>query len=175
MTVTVARLRALAPALIVLEATGGEDTALVAAVAAASRPVVVANPREVRDVAKATGQRARTDRHRSAHAAAPLRRDPRHLRGRERRLGAADHDLDDTIQKSPVWRATEHLLRTVPGIGPVMSRTRLADLPALGRLKSHTDRGAGRVPAGPSGTSGASGEVARLSAPCTTSAKVARR
>ena len=57
MTVTVARLRALAPALIVLEAAGGGDTALVAAVAAASRPVVVANPREVRDVAKATGQR----------------------------------------------------------------------------------------------------------------------
>ncbi len=42
--------------------------------------------------------------------------------------------LDDTIQKSPVWRAKENLLRTVPGIGPVVSRTLLADLPELGGL-----------------------------------------
>ena len=62
MTVTVARLNALAPALIVLEATGGYETALVAALAAASLPVVVANPRQVRDCAKATGQLAKTDR-----------------------------------------------------------------------------------------------------------------
>ncbi len=62
MTVTVARLRALAPALIVLEATGGYETALVTAVAAASLPVVVANPRQVRDCAKAIGQLANTDR-----------------------------------------------------------------------------------------------------------------
>jgi len=34
---------------------------------------------------------------------------------------------------SPVWRATENLLRTVPGIGPVVSRTLLADLPELGQ------------------------------------------
>ncbi len=59
---TVARLRTLAPSLIVLEATGGDETALVAAVAAASLPVVVANPRQVRAFAKATGQLAKTDR-----------------------------------------------------------------------------------------------------------------
>ena len=47
---------------------------------------------------------------------------------------AVDHDLDETIQKSPVWRAKEDLLRTVPGIGPVVSRTILADLPELGQL-----------------------------------------
>ena len=34
-------------------------------------------------------------------------------------VAAVDRDLDDTIQKSPVWRAKENLLRTVPGIGPV--------------------------------------------------------
>ena len=47
--------------LIVLEATGGYETALVAAFAAAALPVVVANPRQVRDFAKATGQLAKTD------------------------------------------------------------------------------------------------------------------
>lgn len=56
------RLQASAPALIVLEATGGLERALVAQLLAAKLPVVVANPRQVRDFAKATGQRAKTDR-----------------------------------------------------------------------------------------------------------------
>jgi transposase len=178
---TVTRVRGLMPTLIVLEATGGYETALVAALAAATLPVVVANPRQVRDFAKATGQLAKTDRldaqllalfaervhptprplpdavlqqldalmtrrrqlqdmltaenNRLEHAAGPIRREiSRHIRWLERRVAAADRDLDDTIQKSPVWRAKENLLRTVPGIGPVVSRTLLADLPELGRL-----------------------------------------
>jgi transposase len=57
----VARCQTLAPTLIVLEATGGYETALVAALATAGLPVVVANPRQVRDFAKATGQLAKTD------------------------------------------------------------------------------------------------------------------
>lgn len=57
----VARCQALTPALIVLEATGGYEAALVAALATAGLPVVVANPRQVRDFAKATGQLAKTD------------------------------------------------------------------------------------------------------------------
>lgn len=177
----VGRMRALAPTLIVLEATGGYETALVAAFAAAALPVVVANPRQVRDFAKATGQLAKTDhvdaqllalfaervhptprplpdaalqqldalmtrrrqlldmataeRNRLEHAAAPIRRDiSQHLRWLERRVAAVDRDLDDTIQKSPVWRAKEDLLRTAPGVGPVVSRTLLADLPELGQL-----------------------------------------
>jgi transposase len=69
------------------------------------------------------------------HAAAPIRREiTRHIRWLERRVAAVDRELDDTIQKSPVWRAKENLLRSVPGIGPVVSRTLLADLPELGRL-----------------------------------------
>ena len=55
---TVDRLCAVAPSLIVLEATGGYETALVAALAAATLPLVVANPRQVRDFGKATGQLA---------------------------------------------------------------------------------------------------------------------
>jgi hypothetical protein len=54
-------LRPRAPSLIVLEATGGFEHAVVAALAAAGLPVVVANPRQVRDFARATGQLAKTD------------------------------------------------------------------------------------------------------------------
>ncbi len=54
-------LAALAPALVVLEATGGYELLCVAALAAAQLPVVVVNPRQVRDFAKATGQLAKTD------------------------------------------------------------------------------------------------------------------
>lgn len=55
------RLRTPAPALIVLEATGGLELPLTGALAAAGLPVVVVNPRQVRDFAKATGQLAKTD------------------------------------------------------------------------------------------------------------------
>jgi transposase len=58
----VERLRALTPMLIVLEATGGYELLSVAALATATLPVVVVNPRQVRDFAKATGQLAKTDR-----------------------------------------------------------------------------------------------------------------
>ena len=51
-----------------------------------------------------------------------------------RGVAAVDRDLDDTIQKSRVWQAKENLLRTVPGIGSIVSRTLLVDLPELGRL-----------------------------------------
>jgi transposase len=57
----VAQLQAAAPMLIVLEATGGSHRATVAALTAAGLPVVVANRRQTRDVAKATGQLAKTD------------------------------------------------------------------------------------------------------------------
>ena len=57
----VERLRSIAPTLIVLEATGGYELLGVAALAAAALPVVVVNPRQVRDFAKATGQLAKTD------------------------------------------------------------------------------------------------------------------
>jgi transposase len=52
---TVARLRTVAPALIVAEAMGGYERARVAALAAAGQPLVVANPRQGRDCARALG------------------------------------------------------------------------------------------------------------------------
>lgn len=57
----VTQLQALAPTLIVLEATGGFQRAVVAALTMVGLPVVVANPRQTRDFAKATGQLAKTD------------------------------------------------------------------------------------------------------------------
>jgi transposase len=56
-----AQLRQRKPALIVLEATGGWQGSLVAALAVAKRPFAVMNPRQIRDVAKATGPLAKTD------------------------------------------------------------------------------------------------------------------
>jgi len=58
----VRRLSAVLPTLIVLEATGGYEVLCTAARGAASLPVVVVNPRQVRDFARATGQLAKTDR-----------------------------------------------------------------------------------------------------------------
>src|SRR3954465_11433688 len=58
----VERLAALAPTLVVLEATGGLEVRLAAALAAAGLPVAVVNPRRVRAFARATGRLAKTDR-----------------------------------------------------------------------------------------------------------------
>lgn len=175
----VARLQALGPTLIVLEATGGYEHAVLSALAVAALPVVAVNPRQVRDFAKALGILAKTDqidarvlaqfadkvrppvralpdeataelaalvarrrqlldmltaeRHRLAHARAAVRRNlEQHIRWLEQRVRDLDDDLTTRIHQSPVWRAKEDLLRSVPGIGPIVARTLLAGLPELG-------------------------------------------
>jgi transposase len=60
MAALVGRLQAVQPPLMVLEATGGDHRAVVAALAAAALPLVVVNPRQVRACAQATGQLANT-------------------------------------------------------------------------------------------------------------------
>ena len=57
----VSRLKALNPAIVVLESTGGLELPSVAALAAAALPVAIVNPRQVRDFARATGTLAKTD------------------------------------------------------------------------------------------------------------------
>lgn len=52
----------------------------------------------------------------------------------ERSLTEIDHDIDQVIRSSTIWRAKDHLLRSVPGVGPVVSCTLLAQLPELGTL-----------------------------------------
>jgi transposase len=49
-------------------------------------------------------------------------------------VATLDDDLDTTLRASPVWREREDLFRSVPGIGPVCTRTLLLDLPELGTL-----------------------------------------
>jgi transposase len=76
------RLQALHPTLIVLEATGGMERAATAALATAGLPVVVVNPRQARDFARATGQLAKTDALEAralAHVADVIRPTPRPL------------------------------------------------------------------------------------------------
>ena len=76
----------LEPALVLLEATGGLELPLVAALAAATLPVVVVNPRQVRDFARATGTLARTDALDAgvlAHFADAVRPDVRPLKDAE--------------------------------------------------------------------------------------------
>jgi transposase len=82
-TELVKQLRALAPELIVLEATGGLERLVVATLALAGLPLAVVNPRQVRDFAKATGRLAKTDALDAAalaHFAEAIRPEPRPLR-----------------------------------------------------------------------------------------------
>lgn len=58
----------------------------------------------------------------------------KHLAWLDRELAMTESDLDDRIRQSPVWREREDLLQSVPGIGPVVARTLLAELPELGQL-----------------------------------------
>lgn len=180
----VGRLAPLGVALVVLEATGGYELPVAAALAAAHIPVAVVNPRQARDFARATGRLAKSDTIDAAvlaHFAQALRPQPRPLPdeaaraldallGRRRqllemlameqnrlgscaagavradigehiaflaaRLSKADKELAAAVQASPVWREKDDLLQSIPGIGPVASRTLLAALPELGALSN---------------------------------------
>ncbi|HUQ46027.1 MAG TPA: IS110 family transposase [Gemmatimonadaceae bacterium] len=57
-----------------------------------------------------------------------------HIAYLTRALAIADTELDTMVRASPLWRERDDLLRSVPGIGPVVARTLLAELPELGRL-----------------------------------------
>lgn len=176
------RLKPAEPRLVVLEATGGYEVPVAAALSTAEIPVAVVNPRQVRDFAKATGQLAKTDRidaatlalfaervrpeprplpdpvgeelralvarrrqllemlgaeqNRLRHATAPSveKGIQKHVRWLKRQLEDVDDDLQRAVRNSPLWRGKDDLLQSVPGIGPVTSRTLLAELPELGRL-----------------------------------------
>jgi transposase len=181
LTTVVERLTAARPTLVILEATGGLEVAVVAALVAAEVPVQVVNPRQARDFAKATGQLAKTDRLDAlvlARFGAAIRPEPRpipdaalqevralvarrrqlqamviaeknrrasaprrlhaqiddHLAWLRRAVADLDRDLAKTIRGTAAWQAAVSRWRSVPGIGPVVSATLLADLPDLGTL-----------------------------------------
>ena len=180
--VLLAELIDLRPALIVLEATGGLERAVVAALHGAGLPVVVVNPRQVRDFARALGQLAKTDRldarvlatfaavikpcprpiksqdeqeldalsgrrdqlvemlseekNRRASAATDSVRDEiqQHIDWLRDRIAELDQQLKKLLQGSPRWQIKDQILRSTPGIGPVVSYSLLAKLPELGTL-----------------------------------------
>jgi transposase len=56
------------------------------------------------------------------------------LRALQQELTSVDTDIDDIVRGSPAWREKEDLLSSVPGVGPTIARTLIAELPELGRL-----------------------------------------
>jgi transposase len=169
------------PELVIVEATGGFERAVVAALAAEGLPVAVVNPRQAREFARATGRLAKTDRidasilARFAEAIRPTpkplpdeeiralqgilarrrqlvgmltaennrlptatkpvaKRIAAHIKWLEKELSRTDGDLEEAIKSSPTLRENEALLRSVPGVGPVLARTLLAEVPELGTL-----------------------------------------
>ena len=177
-----ARLVAVTPSLVVLEATGGYEARVAAALAHAGLPVAVVNPRQIRDFARATGQLAKTDRidaevtarfgeavqpavrplpseqaqalaelvtrrrqlvdmltaelnrQRQAHQPAVQKRLQAHVSWLRREIAVLDEDITRLIRSSPVWRETENLLTSAPGIGDVTAHALIAELPELGHL-----------------------------------------
>ena len=106
-----ARLAAAAPAQIVMEATGGLETEVAVALSTAGHAVVVANPRQVRDFARATGQLAKTDTldaqilaRFAAVIQPPLRPLPDQETRNLRDLVATRRHLVATIAQQPTWR-----------------------------------------------------------------------
>ncbi len=57
-----------------------------------------------------------------------------HIRWLRKELERTDGELDEAIEASAAWKQNEALLRSVPGVGPVLARTLLAELPELGTL-----------------------------------------
>jgi len=75
------------------------------------------------------------EKNRLAGAPKSVHRDIRtHLNWLKKRLVDIDDHLADKIKNSPVWREKEALLQSVPGVGPVLSTSLMADLPELGTL-----------------------------------------
>lgn len=177
----VIQLSELSPSLIVVEATGGLERTLVAALVAAGLPVVVINPRLARDFAKAMGRLAKTDRLDAqvlAHYGEAIRPSCRplpdadtqqlralvdrrrqlidmmsaeqsrlntsparirdsieyHLTWLRQQVASLDNDLDSMLKTSPLWREYDAILQSTPGVGPVLSRTLISQLPELGDL-----------------------------------------
>lgn len=58
----------------------------------------------------------------------------RHITWLEEALSNTDEDVEDRIKQSPSWREKDSILKTVPGVGKVVSSTLLIELPELGRL-----------------------------------------
>jgi transposase len=75
------------------------------------------------------------ERRRLQTAPLPIREDiPAHITWLTRRLARTDDDLAAAIHASPLWRAKDEILQSTPGVGPILSRTLVAEVPELGLL-----------------------------------------
>ena len=71
----------------------------------------------------------------SATVSGPVKRRLRvHVGWLQKELSRTDRELEEVVEASPAWRENEALLRSVPGVGPALARTLLAELPELGTL-----------------------------------------
>ncbi|MCV0394269.1 MAG: IS110 family transposase [Rhizobiaceae bacterium] len=138
-----AQVRAFAGALGKRAKTDGIDAAVIAAFAAAVRPEPRPLPDEAtRTLAGLVARRrqivemivAEQNRLRAASGHQALKSIKRLLAALRRELETIDADMDGHIRKSPLWRVREKLLTSMPGVGPTVARTLLAELPELGSL-----------------------------------------
>jgi transposase len=75
------------------------------------------------------------ERQREKRAPARLKKSiVRLVKALEKELTSVEGDIDDAVRGSPAWRETEDLLASVPGVGPTIARTLIAELPELGTL-----------------------------------------
>jgi transposase len=76
-----------------------------------------------------------TEKTRRSQLASALRpRLEEHLEWLSRAIDEIDGDIGNTLRQSPLWRAEDDLLRSIPGLGPVTRATLMAKLPELGQL-----------------------------------------
>ena len=61
----------------------------------------------------------------------------KHIKWLEKCIKDLDDDLMDAVHNSPLWAEKENILRSVPGVGKVLSTTLIADMPELGNLNRH--------------------------------------
>jgi transposase len=138
-----AQIRAFAKALGQRAKTDPIDAAVIAHFAEATKPEVRPLPDEATRLLADLVTRRRqiidmmvAERQREKRVTVPhLRKSiARLLKALQLELTSVDADIDDIVRGSPAWRAKEDLLASVPGVGPVISRTLIAELPELGQL-----------------------------------------
>jgi transposase len=137
-----AQVRAFAQAMGKRAKTDPIDAAVIAHFAAATRPQVRPLPdTDTRMLADLVARRRQiiqmivAEKQREQRASRSMKKSiARLLKALQAELSAVDKDIDDAVRGSPAWREKENLLASVPGIGPVIARTLIAELPELGTL-----------------------------------------
>ncbi|MCJ2043671.1 IS110 family transposase [Methylobacterium sp. J-078] len=118
------------------------DAAVIARFTQATKPAIRPLPdAETQALADLVARRRQivamiaAERQRETRAPAQVRKSIRRLiKALEKELASVDGDIDGAVRGSPAWRAKEDLLVSVPGIGPTIARTLLAEMPELASL-----------------------------------------